>query len=150
MQKRRRRNTLYSRCEHNTSCIAIALWKQPWHTISISERQVNKIQWLELSSPTIENDKNLLMVCFDESARVKRKGVAYSTIVWKLTKWTIIKTASEYATGLNVNEAKYQGLQLGFDLLVDQTRMRIIICGVSNLLIRQMCGKIVVSSRPVW
>ena len=37
---------------------------------------------------------------------------------------------------------KYRGLLLGFDLLADQTRGRIIICGDSNLVIRQMRGEI--------
>ena len=41
-----------------------------------------------------------------------------------------------------MNEIEYHGLLLDFDLLADQTRGRIIICGVSNLVIRQMRGEI--------
>ena len=50
--------------------------------------------------------------------------------------------ASEFATNLTVNEAGYQGLILSLDLLADQTRGRVIICGDSNLVIRQMRGEI--------
>ena len=44
--------------------------------------------------------------------------------------------AAEYATNLTVNEAEYRGLLLGFDLLADQTRKRIIICGDYNFVIQ--------------
>lgn len=50
--------------------------------------------------------------------------------------------ASEYAMELTVNEAEYRGLLLSFDLLVNQTRERVTICGDSNLVIRQMRGEI--------
>ena len=53
-----------------------------------------------------------------------------------------MNVAAEYATDLTVNEAKYRGLLLGFDLLADQARGRIIICGDSSLVIRQMRGEI--------
>ena len=49
---------------------------------------------------------------------------------------------SRYAADLTVNEAEYREFLLGFDLLADQTRGRIIICGNSNLVIRQMRGEI--------
>jgi replicative DNA helicase len=41
-----------------------------------------------------------------------------------------------------VNEAEYQGLLLGRDLLPTLDRGRIVICGDSNLIIRQMRGEI--------
>ena len=50
--------------------------------------------------------------------------------------------AAEYAADLTVNEAEYRGLLLSFDLLADRTRGSIIICGDSNLVIRQMRGEI--------
>ena len=46
--------------------------------------------------------------------------------------------AAEYATDLTVNEAEYREMQLGIDLLTDQTQGRIIICGYSNIVIRHM------------
>ena len=49
---------------------------------------------------------------------------------------------SEFVADLTVNEAEYRGLLLCFDLLADQTRGRMIICGDSNLVIRQMRGEI--------
>ena len=50
--------------------------------------------------------------------------------------------ASEVLPDLTVNEAEYRGLLLCFDLLTDQTRGRVIICGDSNLVIRQIRGEI--------
>ena len=90
--------------------IAIAPRKQPKHTIS-------------MPPPTVEEGERLLVVSFDGSTRTKRKGGAYSAIVWKLPEWKIVNFAAEYATGLTVNEAKYRGLLLGFDLLYDQARV---------------------------
>ena len=92
--------------------------------------------------PTVEKDESLLVVRFDGSARVKRIVEAFSAIVWKLPEWVIVAAASEYAINLTVNEAEYRGLLLGFDLLADQTRERVVICGDSNLVIRQMRGEI--------
>ena len=92
--------------------------------------------------PTVEVGEDLLVVSLDVSARVKRKGGAYSAIVWKLPDWTIAAAASKFATDLTVNEAEYRRLLLGFDLLTGQTRGRVIICGDSNLVIRQMRGEI--------
>ena len=46
--------------------------------------------------------------------------------------------ASELVLDLTVNEEDYRGILLRFDLLTDQTRKRVIICGDSNLVIRQM------------
>ena len=82
------------------------------------------------------------MVIFDGSARNKRKGGAYSAIIWKLPEWNIVTAAAEYATVLTVNEAEHHGLLLSFDLLSDQTRGHIIIFGDSNLVIRQIREKI--------
>ncbi|CAI5722011.1 unnamed protein product [Peronospora effusa] len=120
--------------------IAIAPRKQPRQTLSIPP-------------PTVEEDESLLVVSFYGSARTKRKGGSYSdppfcfvgsysAIIWKLHEWTIVAAASKYATDLTVNEAEYRGLLLGFDLLENQTRERVIICGDSNLVIRQMRGEI--------
>ena len=71
----------------------------------------------------------------------QRKSGAYRTIIWKLLEWKIKTDAAEYATDLIVNEAKYRGSQLVFDLYADQTRGRIIICGDYNLVIRQTRGE---------
>ncbi|POM69081.1 Reverse transcriptase [Phytophthora palmivora] len=79
---------------------------------------------------------------FDGSARVKRSGGAYSGIVWSLPEWTVISAASKYKLDLTVNEAEYHGLLLCLDLLSDMYKGRLIICGDSNLVIRQMKGEI--------
>ncbi|POM68675.1 Reverse transcriptase [Phytophthora palmivora] len=88
--------------------------------------------------PTVEPDERLLVVSFDGSARVKRSGGAYSGIVWNPPEWTVISAASRYKLDLTVNEAEYHGLLLCLNLLSDMDRGRLIICGDSNLVIRQM------------
>ncbi|ETL32496.1 hypothetical protein L916_14942, partial [Phytophthora nicotianae] len=88
--------------------------------------------------PTVEPDEELLGVSFGGSARVKRGGGACSAIVWKLPEWTVVAAESKYLPDLTVNEAEYQGLLLGFDVLSSLDRGRLIICGGSNLMIRQM------------
>ena len=105
--------------------IAIAPQKQPKNNIS-------------MPPPMVEKGESLWVVSFDGSARTKRKGGAYSATVCKLPEWKIVAAAAEYATDLTVNEAEYRGLLLEFDLLDDELRRRVIICGDSNLLIRQM------------
>ena len=47
----------------------------------------------------------------------------------------------KYEADLTVNTAEYRGLLLSFDLLYGQTRGRVITCGDSNLVIRQMLGE---------
>ena len=89
----------------------------------------------------METDESLLFVSFDGSARTKLMSGSYSAIIWKLPEWKIIAAASEYAADLTVNVADYRGLLLSFDLLNGQTRGRVIICGDSNLVIRQMQGE---------
>ncbi|KAE8904900.1 hypothetical protein PF003_g10849 [Phytophthora fragariae] len=99
-------------------------------------------QAITMLPPTVELDEKLLVVSFDGSARVKRSGGAFSAVVWSLPEWTVISAASKYKTDLTVNEAEYHGLLLCFDLLSDLDRGRLILCGDSNLVIRQMRGEI--------
>ncbi|POM78632.1 LOW QUALITY PROTEIN: Reverse transcriptase [Phytophthora palmivora] len=109
--------------------------------ISIAPRKQSR-QVLSMPPPTVKPDERLLVVSFDGSARVKRSGGAYSGIVWNLPDWTVISAASKYKLDLTVNEAEYHGLLLCLDLLSDMDRGRLIICGDSNLVIRQMKGEI--------
>ena len=92
--------------------------------------------------PSVEKEEDLIVVSFDGSARIKRKGGAFSAIVWKLPEWTIVKARSRFVTDLSVNEAEYNGLLLSIELLGGLDRKRVIICGDSNLVIRQMRGEI--------
>jgi ribonuclease HI len=91
---------------------------------------------------TVEADEELLVVSFDGSASVKRNIGAFSAVIWKLPEWSIITAASGYLPEITVNEAEYQGLLLGLDLLPTLDRGWIVICGDSNLIIRQMRGEI--------
>ncbi|ETI30294.1 hypothetical protein F443_22585, partial [Phytophthora nicotianae P1569] len=75
--------------------------------------------------PTVEQGEELLVVSFDGSARVKRGGGACSAIAWKLPEWIVVTAESKYLPGLTVNEAEYQGLLLGFDLLSNARRDRV-------------------------
>ncbi|ETM55510.1 hypothetical protein L914_01273, partial [Phytophthora nicotianae] len=81
-------------------------------------------------------------VSIDGSARVKRGGGACSAIVWKLPEWIVVAAESKYLPDLTVNEAEYQGLLLVFHLLSSCYWGCLIICGDSNLVIRQMRGEI--------
>ncbi|POM59650.1 LOW QUALITY PROTEIN: reverse transcriptase [Phytophthora palmivora] len=120
----------WGRCkEVDSILISIAPKKQPRLVIS-------------MPPPTVEPGERLLVVSFDRSARVKRSGGAYSGIVWSLPEWTVISAASKYKLDLTVNEAEYHGLLLCLDRLSDMDRGRLIICGDSNLVIRQMKGEI--------
>ncbi|OWY95760.1 LOW QUALITY PROTEIN: hypothetical protein PHMEG_00034155 [Phytophthora megakarya] len=59
---------------------------------------------------------------FDGSARVKCGGGAFSAIVWSLHGWEVVKARSGYLESLIVNEAEYNGLILGLDMLEDLDR----------------------------
>ncbi|OWZ13760.1 reverse transcriptase [Phytophthora megakarya] len=85
--------------------------------------------------PTIRRDEDLFAVSFDEAARVKRDGDAYSANF-------VLKARSGYAEGLTVNEADYHGLMMCLDLLEGLNPRRLVICGDSNLVIRQVRGEI--------
>ena len=99
---------------------------------------------LKISMPplTVEADEELLVAIFDGSARIKNKGGSYSAVIWRLPDWTIVAAEFRYALDLTVIEAEYNGLVLCFELLADLDRRRVIFCGDSNLVIRQMRGEI--------
>ncbi|OWZ09952.1 LOW QUALITY PROTEIN: reverse transcriptase [Phytophthora megakarya] len=54
----------------------------------------------------------------------------------------VVKARSGYLESLTVNEAEYNGLILGLDMLEDLDRRRLVVCGDSNLVIRQVRGEI--------
>ncbi|OWZ07070.1 reverse transcriptase, partial [Phytophthora megakarya] len=70
-----------------------------------------------------------------------RKRPAFSAVVWKLPNWDVVRAASGYVEGLTVYEAEYRGMLLGISLLDALDVARLIICGGSNLEIRQMRGE---------
>ena len=70
---------------------------------------------------------------------MKQKSRADMAVVWELPGLKTLAEASEYMSYLT--EAEYRGLLLSFDLPADRTRGRVIICGDSNLVIRQIRGK---------
>ena len=109
--------------------------------IAISSRKDCR---LKISTPpsTVEVDENSLVVSFDGSARIKKKGGSYSAVIWKLPEWTIVAAESRYTHDLTVNEAEYDGLLLCFELLAYLDRGRVILCGDSNLVSRQTRGDI--------
>ncbi|KAE8978835.1 hypothetical protein PR002_g24598 [Phytophthora rubi] len=121
--------TITPRAKVDEALIEIAPQKQP--------RQV-----IAMPLPTVEPEEKLLVVSFDGSARVKRGGGAYSAIVWQLPQWKVVFAVSEYMAELTVNEAEYRGMMLCLDLVAPLDRGRLIICGDSNLVIRQMRGEI--------
>ncbi|KAE9163432.1 hypothetical protein PF005_g30448 [Phytophthora fragariae] len=121
--------TTTPRAEVDQALIAIAPRKEPRRKI-------------QAPIPTVYPGESLRVVSFDGSGRVKRGGGAYSAILWKLPEWTVVRARSEYANGLTVNEAEYRGLLLCMDLLEGENQQRLVICGDSNLVIRQVRGEI--------
>ena len=99
-------------------------------------------QTIDLPNPTVESDEELYVMSFDGSARVKQGGGACSAIVWRLPTWNIVESGSKCLDTSTVNEAEYEGILLGFSLLKPSERRRLIICGDSNLVVRQMRGGI--------
>ena len=93
-------------------------------------------------NPSGPKRQTVLLISFNGSARLKKKCGAFSAIIWKLPELKILAAGSACTSDLNIDEAEYRGLLLGFDLLTDQTRGRAIICDDSNLVIRQMRGDI--------
>ncbi|OWY92333.1 reverse transcriptase [Phytophthora megakarya] len=127
--------------------------KDPGHISSQYHTQIRSRQSTDLDrpeegaeaqdpGPDLRSDEDLYVASFDGSARVKRGGGAYSAIMWKLPERTVVKARSGYAEGLTVNEAEYNGLLLRFDLLEGTDPLRLVICGDSNLVIRQVRGEI--------
>ncbi|OWZ09713.1 LOW QUALITY PROTEIN: reverse transcriptase [Phytophthora megakarya] len=114
-----------------------ALAGRPIHVLT---RHSNLAWTLEITN--IGRDEDLYVVSFDGSARVKRGGGTYSPILWKLPEWRVLKARSGYAEGLTVNEAEYYGLLLCLDVLEDLDPRRLVICGDSNLVNRQVRGEI--------
>ncbi|KAE9342017.1 hypothetical protein PF008_g10352 [Phytophthora fragariae] len=121
--------TITPRAEVDQALIAIAPRKEPRRKI-------------QAPIPTVYPGESLWVVSFDGSARVKRGGGAYSAILWNLPEWTVVRARSEYADGLTVNEAEYRGLLLCMDLLEGKPQQRLVVCGDSNLVIRQVRGEI--------
>ncbi|KAJ8528641.1 hypothetical protein ON010_g14688 [Phytophthora cinnamomi] len=76
-------------------------------------------------------------IALDDYPRVLIFG-AFGAAVWKLRGWKIARAVSGYATGITVNEAEYRGLLLGCSLLEGLDIARLIVCGDSNLIVRQM------------
>lgn len=52
----------------------------------------------------------------------------------------MVVAASEFVEGLTVNEAEYRSLLLALDLLQELDKGRLVVCGDSNLAIRQLRG----------
>ncbi|OWZ04076.1 LOW QUALITY PROTEIN: reverse transcriptase [Phytophthora megakarya] len=88
--------------------------------------------------PTVDREEELWMISFDGSARVKRGGAAFSTISTRMGGG---KARSGYLEGLTVNEAEYNGLILGLDMLEDLAHKRLVVYGDSNFVIRQVPGE---------
>ncbi|KAG2779364.1 hypothetical protein Pcac1_g10718 [Phytophthora cactorum] len=91
---------------------------------------------------TVQAHEELYVVSFDGSTRVKRGGGAYSAILWKLPEWIVMKARFGYAKSLTVNEAEYHGFLLGLEPLQEVDPERVVVCGDSNLIVRQVRGEI--------
>ena len=61
--------------------------------IAISPKRKTRLT-ISMPPPTVEEGESLLVISLYGSARVKRKSEAYSSIVWKLPKSTVVTAAS--------------------------------------------------------
>ncbi|KAE9007871.1 hypothetical protein PR001_g16859 [Phytophthora rubi] len=93
---------------------------------------------MSIPRPVVNIGEKVYVISFDGSAKAKREGGAFGAIIWKLPGWTVEKAASGYDVDLTVNEAEYRGLLLALDLLNGLDVQRLIVCGDSNLAIRQL------------
>ncbi|KAE8908954.1 hypothetical protein PF005_g26253 [Phytophthora fragariae] len=93
---------------------------------------------MSIPRPVVNIGDKVYVISFDGSAKAKREGGAFGAIIWKLSGWTVEKAASGYDVDLTVNEAEYRGLLLALDLLNGLDVQRLIVCGDSNLAIRQL------------
>ncbi|KAE8895777.1 hypothetical protein PF005_g28453 [Phytophthora fragariae] len=91
-----------------------------------------------IPTPRLQNGETLHVLSFDGSAKPKREGGAFEAVLWEVPGWEVVKAASGYDTDLTVNEAEYRGLLLGCELLHNEDVKRLIVCGDSNLVIRQI------------
>ncbi|OWZ13922.1 reverse transcriptase [Phytophthora megakarya] len=88
--------------------------------------------------PTVDREAELWVVSFDGSAQVKRGGSAFSAIVGSLPGSEVVKARyvflhlncnngiSDYLESLTMNEAEYNGLILGLDMLEKLDRKRLV------------------------
>ncbi|OWZ04587.1 LOW QUALITY PROTEIN: reverse transcriptase, partial [Phytophthora megakarya] len=91
-------------------------------------------RWIQAPIGSVDPEEELWVISFDGSARVKRGGGAF--------RWEVFKPRSGYLESLTINEAEYNGLILGLDMLEDLDHKRLVVCGDSNLVIRQVRGEI--------
>ncbi|OWZ17551.1 reverse transcriptase [Phytophthora megakarya] len=89
---------------------------------------------LQAPIPTIGRDEDLYVVSFDVSARVKGGGGAYRAILWELPEWRIwIRRRFDNERG---------GIPWIVAMLENLDPRRLVICGDSNLVIRQVRSEI--------
>ncbi|POM79027.1 Reverse transcriptase [Phytophthora palmivora] len=93
-------------------------------------------------TPRKEVESNLVSIAPRKQPRQVISMPPNSGARREITKWTVISAASKYQLDLTVNEAEYHGLLLCLDLLSEMDKGRLIICGDSNLVIREMRGEI--------
>ncbi|OWY92458.1 reverse transcriptase, partial [Phytophthora megakarya] len=93
-------------------------------------------------TPRAEIDDALNEIAPGKNLNAGSKSQYPPAIGWSLPGWEVVKARSGYLESLTVNEAEYNGLILGLDMLEDLDRRRLVICGDSNLVIRQVRGEI--------
>ncbi|OWY97885.1 reverse transcriptase, partial [Phytophthora megakarya] len=100
MHERRRRDTGGDRCQH--------------HTEVKDRRHLNRYRPQGTQTPDSNDDTH------------PGWGGAFSAIVWSLPGWKVVKAKSCYLENLTVNDAEYNGLLLGLDMLADLDRKRLV------------------------
>ncbi|DAZ99418.1 TPA: hypothetical protein N0F65_004051 [Lagenidium giganteum] len=82
----------------------------------------------------------MFVITFDGSAKPKRAGGGFAGILWRLDGWLLKDARSAFVEEATVIEAEYRGAFLGLELAAAQGVKHVILCGDSNLVIRQLRG----------
>ena len=96
---------------------------------------------VECPLPKLSAEEEAFIISSDGSAKPDRSRGGYSAILWRWPTWEILEVASEVCEQISVNEAEYRGILLGLQLASRAGIRKVVICGDSNLCIRQLRGE---------
>ncbi|DAZ99971.1 TPA: hypothetical protein N0F65_008778, partial [Lagenidium giganteum] len=107
---------------------------------SIAPRSVTDAALEQIRQTKRVPGATIFVVAFDLSAKPKRASGGFAGILWRLDGWLLKDARSAFVEEATVNEAKYRGAFLELELAVARGVKHVILCGDSNLVIRQLRG----------
>jgi ribonuclease HI len=82
-----------------------------------------------------------MVASFDGAAKPEKGGGSCSAIIWSFPSWTVVRAMSRFIPEVTVNEAEYHGIRLVMELVLELDIKELVVCGNSNLVIRQLRGE---------